>query len=147
YERFIDRHSSERKTLIASRLIVVLLGLFAVLQASQFESVLQASLYAYTVYGAAVTPAVMAVFFWRRSTTAGAISSIILGTIVTIGWQLLQQYGSEKIRSHSIVQIPSVYPALLVSVISLILVSLATQHTITKDAYRPDTRGSARKQA
>ena len=31
-------------------------GLFALLQATQFESVLKASLYAYTIYGAAVTP-------------------------------------------------------------------------------------------
>ena len=68
--------------MIVSRLIVILLGLFAVLQASQFDW-FKASLYAYTVYGAAVTPSVMAVFFWRRSTTAGAVSSIVLGTIVT----------------------------------------------------------------
>ena len=44
-----------------------------------FESILKAALYAYTVYGAAVTPAVMAVFFWKRANTAGAISSIIAG--------------------------------------------------------------------
>jgi solute:Na+ symporter, SSS family len=126
YGRFIDPHSSERKTLIVSRLIVILLGAFAVLQATQFESVLQASLYAYTVYGAAVTPTVMAVFFWRRSTTAGAISSIVLGTIVTISWELLQQYGPENIQL-SIGGIDAIYPALAMSVASLIVVSLATR--------------------
>jgi SSS family solute:Na+ symporter/sodium/proline symporter len=143
YGRFIDRNSSERKTLIVSRLIVILLGAFAVLQATQFESVLKAALYAYTVYGAAVTPAVMAVFFWRRSTAAGAVSSIVLGTIVTIAWQLLQNYGPQGIQS-SIVRIPAVYPALFVSVASLIVVSLLTPHTITKDAHRPNTREPAR---
>ncbi len=94
YQRFIDKNASPARIMIVSRLIVVFLGLFAVLQAAEFTSVLKASLYAYTVYGAAVTPSVMAVFFWRRSTTAGAISSIILGTIVTIAWQLFQNYGS-----------------------------------------------------
>ncbi|HEY2379957.1 MAG TPA: sodium:solute symporter family protein, partial [Terriglobia bacterium] len=143
YGRFIDRNSSERKTLIVSRLIVILLGAFAVLQATQFESVLKAALYAYTVYGAAVTPAVMAVFFWRRSTAAGAVSSIVLGTIVTIAWQLLQNYGPQGIQS-SIGRIDAVYPALFVSVASLIVVSLLTPHTITKDAHRPDTREPAR---
>jgi SSS family solute:Na+ symporter/sodium/proline symporter len=146
YGRFIDRNSSERKTLIVSRLIVIVLGAFAVLQATQFESVLQAALYAYTVYGAAVTPAVLAVFFWRRSTSAGAVSSIILGTIVTVAWELFQQYGSSSAKT-AIGGIDAVYPALLVSVLSLVVVSLRTQPTITKDDDRSHSRGSARQQA
>jgi SSS family solute:Na+ symporter/sodium/proline symporter len=111
--------------MVVSRLIVILLGLFAVLQASQFQSVLKASLYAYTVYGAAVTPSVMAVFFWRRSNTAGAISSIVLGTFVTVVWQLLQNFGPPAIQA-AIGKWDAVYPALIASVLSLILVSLFT---------------------
>jgi solute:Na+ symporter, SSS family len=125
YQRFIDKQATPARTMIVSRLIVVLLGLFAVLQASQFESILKASLYAYTIYGAAVTPSVMAVFFWRRSTTAGAISSIILGTIVTVGWQLLQKFGSTEIQT-AIAGVDAVYPALAASLLSLIFVSLLT---------------------
>jgi SSS family solute:Na+ symporter/sodium/proline symporter len=125
YERFINRKASQTRVLVISRIIVILLGIFAVLQATQFESVLQASLYAYTIYGAAVTPVVMAVFFWRRTTTAGAISSIVLGTVITIGWNLAQLKGPESLRLQ-IAGIDAVYPALLVSVASLILVSLAT---------------------
>jgi Na+/proline symporter len=114
YERFIDRKASQRRTLIVSRVLVVALGLFALLQATQFDSILKASLYAYTVYGAAVTPAVMAVFFWKRATTQGAVVSILLGTIVTVGWNLGQH------------DLDAVYPALGASVASLILVSLFT---------------------
>jgi len=125
YERFIDRNATERRLLIVSRLIVILLGCFAVLQATQFQSVLEASLYAYTVYGAAVTPAVMAIFFWRRTTTAGAIVSIILGTAITVGWELLQHFGPLAWQSR-LGEIDAVYPALLASTLSLILVSLAT---------------------
>ncbi len=125
YERFIDRNATQKRTLVVSRVLVVLLGLFAVLQATQFESVLKASLYAYTVYGAAVTPAVMAVFFWRRATTPGAIASIFLGTAMTIGWQIAQQYGSDWIH-HYVDGVDAVYPALFVSIGSLILVSLLT---------------------
>jgi SSS family solute:Na+ symporter len=125
YERFIDRNAPPGRILVVSRVIVVLLGLFAVLQATQFESVLQASLYAYTIYGAAVTPSVMAVFFWRRTTTAGAVSSILLGTVITVAWNQAQQYGSASVKS-AIGDIDAVYPALLLSVASLVLVSLAT---------------------
>ena len=126
YERFIDPTATERRTLIVSRGIVVFLGLFAVLQATQFESVLKASLYAYTVYGAAVTPAVMAVFFWPRANTAGAVTSILLGTVVTVGWELLQQYGSAGVQ-REIGGIDAIYPALTASVVSLAVVSLSTK--------------------
>jgi SSS family solute:Na+ symporter/sodium/proline symporter len=125
YQRFINKNASQLRIMIVSRVIVVLLGLFAVLQAAEFQSVLKASLYAYTIYGAAVTPSVMAVFFWRRSTTAGAISSIVFGTIVTVAWQLLQQYGPPAAQS-AIGGIDAVYPALAASVLSLVVVSLLT---------------------
>ncbi len=125
YERFIDPHATQRRKLLVSRIIVILLGIFAILQATQFQSVLKASLYAYTVYGTAVTPAVMAIFFWRRTTTAGAVSSILLGTIVTVGWQLLQQYGPDAVQKQ-IGNVDAVYPALAASMLSLVVVSLLT---------------------
>jgi SSS family solute:Na+ symporter/sodium/proline symporter len=112
YGRFINPEASERRKLVMSRVIVIVLGLFALLQATRFESVLKASLYAYTVYGAAVTPVVMAVFFWKRATTVAAITSIALGTAVTVGWNLAG------------FDLDAVYPALAASVISLIVVSL-----------------------
>jgi Na+/proline symporter len=115
YKRFIDPQAGERRTLFVSRAIVILLGVFALVQAAYFESILKAALYAYTVYGAAVTPAVMAVFFWKRANTAGAVSSIILGTAITVIWNIMQ-----------IQWLDAVYPALGVSVLALVLVSLAT---------------------
>jgi len=115
YQRFINPHASERKNLLVSRLVVVGLGIFALLQAAQFESILRAALYAYTVYGAAVTPAVMAVFFWKRTTTAGAICSIALGTVITVAWNLA-----------NVQWLDAVYPALAVSLLSLVVVSLLT---------------------
>ncbi len=114
YQRFIDPHASERRNLVVSRIVVVALGVYAVLQATHFESILSASLYAYTVYGAAVTPAVMAVFFWKRATTAGAVTSIALGTAVTVGWNLAHNPGGWD----------AIHPALAASVLSLVVVSL-----------------------
>ncbi len=137
YERFINKNATQQETLLVSRIVVVLLGIFAVLQATQFESVLKASLYAYTVYGAAVTPAVLAVFFWRRATTPGAIASISLGTIVTIAWQLAQQHGPGWAHAY-VDDIDAIYPALFTSVASLILISLTTSsvhHSEIQTAY------------
>ena len=99
---------------MVSRLTVVVLGLVALVQGAYFKSILAAALYAYTIYGAAVTPSVLAVFFWRRATKQGAVASIFLGTIVTIAWQWS---GSD---------IDAIYPALGASVASLVLVSFLT---------------------
>ncbi len=128
YQRFIRPDATGAHTLVVSRIIVVLLGVFAVLQATQFESILKASLYAYTVYGAAVTPSVMAVFFWPRATTAGALTSISSGTVVTVGWQIWQQHPAWP-GSAVIQDVDAIFPALFVSVVSLILVSLATANS------------------
>jgi SSS family solute:Na+ symporter/sodium/proline symporter len=136
YERFIDRHASQRRVLLVSRLVVVFLGMFALLQATQFESILRAALYAYTVYGAAVTPVVLAVFFWQRTTTPAAITSIAVGTVITIGWQLTQQYGGPSIQAR-IGTIDAVYPALTASVCCLIFVSLLTPVEKQKAALSP----------
>jgi solute:Na+ symporter, SSS family len=124
YSRFIDKRASERRTLLASRVIVILLGGFALLQATTFTSVLAASLYAYTVYGAAVTPVVLAVFFWRRTTTAGAIVSIVLGAAITIGWNAAHM--GDVMWPSIGTTVDAVYPALAASVLSLIVVSLLT---------------------
>jgi Na+/proline symporter len=113
YGRFINPLASEKRRMVMSRLIVLFLGLFALLQATRFESILNAAVYAYTVYGAAVTPAVMAVFFWRRATTAGAIVSIVLGAALTVGLNL---------AGYDL----AIYPALGASLLSLLLVSLLT---------------------
>lgn len=121
YKRFVRPNAGEKQTLIVSRLLVVGLGVFALLQGAYFESILKAALYAYTVYGAAVTPAVVAVFFWKRANAAGAVSSIVAGTLITVVWNVL---GVEIVDA--------VYPALAVSLLALIGVSLATPPPATQ---------------
>jgi len=117
YGRFLRPGAGEREILVVSRLVVVLLGAFALIQGAYLESILRASLYAYTVYGAAVTPAVMAVFFWKRANTAGAVSSIVLGTVLTIVWNIVPGWKE---------WVEPVYPALIASLVSLVAVSLLT---------------------
>ncbi len=117
YERFIDRNVSERKSLIVSRIIVVGLGILALVLGTQFESILEAALFAYTIYGAAITPAVLAVFFWKRTTTPAAMASIFSGTVTALAW---------KLGSVQLLGLDAIYPALAVSVLCLVGVSLAS---------------------
>jgi SSS family solute:Na+ symporter len=99
------------------------------LQAARFESILEAALYAYTIYSAAITPVVMAAFFWKRATAQGAVVSILLGTVLTIFWkiqQLLLAQHKPTLLPESWLQHDAIYPALMISLVSLIAISLLT---------------------
>jgi SSS family solute:Na+ symporter len=116
YQRFINPDLPQKKMVLYSRIVVVLLGLFAFMQVQFFEKVLEMAIYAYTMYGVGITPAIMAAFFWKRATAAGGVSSIAGGMVVTIVWEVLSQP----------FDVPTVYPALGLSLFCLVFVSLAT---------------------
>ncbi|MBD3404132.1 sodium:solute symporter family protein, partial [candidate division GN15 bacterium] len=84
YQRFIDPDISQPRMLMLLRVVVVLLGVIAFVQLRFFETVLEMALYAYTMYGVAITPALLASFFWRRATVAGGVTSIAAGMIITL---------------------------------------------------------------
>jgi len=109
------KRSSDRSLVLMSRIVVVLLGLLALAQSFQL-SILHTAVYAYDVYGAGITPAVVAAFFWKRTTTAGGLSSIAAGTVVAVVWKV---FSLDPIA-------PMIFPALAASLISLVGVSLMT---------------------
>lgn len=124
YARYIDRDSSNKRILIVSRLVVVLLGIWALYQAIAAKSVLEKMLYAYTIYAAALTPAILAAFYSRKATAAGAVSCIATGTVITVMWDLplVKHLLPGFIANHD-----AIFPALALSVLSLVVVSLFTK--------------------
>jgi Na+/proline symporter len=129
YTRFLNRNASNRNILMVSRLLVVLLGIFALLQGAVWTSILAMALYAYTIYSAAITPVVMGTFFSKRATGAAAVVSILLGTAVTVFWnveQILEQRGRLTLIPGSWLQHDAVFPAVAVSVLALVGVSWLT---------------------
>ncbi len=124
FVRYLKPAASDREVLLVSRVMVVLLGVWAFLQSLGTESVLKKSLYAYTIYSAALTPVILAAFFWRRATTAGAVASIAAGTVVTVAWDAAWVH---RELPSVIAQRDAIVPALIMSVIALVLVSLATK--------------------
>jgi SSS family solute:Na+ symporter/sodium/proline symporter len=122
FVRYIRPEASNGEVLLVSRVMVVLLGCWALLQALQITSVLKMSLYAYTIYSAALTPVILAAFFWRRATAAGAVSSIAAGTVVTVGWQYLTPHLPKVLADRD-----AILPALLASLLGLFVISLMTK--------------------
>lgn len=121
YTRFINKEASNKQILLVSRLIVVGLGLWALIQGAYTESILEKALYAYTIYSAAITPVVMGAFFSKRVTAAAAVISIAAGTFVTVFWDL-----GGKLMPPGLAEREPIIPALIVSLICLIVVSLFT---------------------
>jgi SSS family solute:Na+ symporter/sodium/proline symporter len=121
WARFVSPAAADSLALL--RAVVVALGLVAWLQLRFFQSVLEAALYAYTMYGAGVTPAVLAAFLWKRATPAGGIASIAAGMSVTLLWEGLRRAGA---LPEAAAGLDTIFPALGASVLTLVAVSLAT---------------------
>jgi SSS family solute:Na+ symporter/sodium/proline symporter len=121
YQRFINPKLSEKKTLWILRLVVLILGFLAFVLIQFYPRILNAAYAAYTVYGAAITPALMATFFWKRATVTGGVWSIAGGTVVTVFWEVIGRINGV---GHFL-DIPAIYPALATSILLLVVVSLA----------------------
>jgi Na+/proline symporter len=125
FVRYISPDASNKRVLLVSRLVVVLLGVWALWQAMHTESVLQKAIYAYTIYSAALTPVILAAFYSRRANAAGAATAIGAGTFITVFWD------TAFVRAHVPVWAAdsnfAIFPALLVSVLALVVVSAVTK--------------------
>jgi SSS family solute:Na+ symporter/sodium/proline symporter len=122
FVRYIKRDGSNKQVLLVSRLMVVALGIWALWQSLGTTSVLKKSLYAYTIYSAALTPVILAAFFWKRATAKGAVASIATGTVVTVCWEYMTPHLPAAIGARD-----AILPALVASLICLFIVSLATK--------------------
>jgi SSS family solute:Na+ symporter len=121
YQRFINPDLPDKKMILLSRIVVVVLGAIAFALIRFFPTILEAAYAAYTVYGAGITPALIAVFFWKRATAAGGVSSILGGLSITVVWEIVN-----KIQGGLPFGIPTIYPALIGSLALLIIVSLSS---------------------
>ncbi|MHC4086591.1 MAG: sodium:solute symporter family protein [Planctomycetota bacterium] len=127
YLNHINSKASEKRIVFMSRLMVLTFGIIAWLVSRVFSestTVFEKALYAFTVYGSAITPCLVAALFWKRATKVGAISSILAGTITTLLWE-------EVIKGHlpaEMAKLDAVLPAITLSVICLVVVSLCTNN-------------------
>jgi SSS family solute:Na+ symporter/sodium/proline symporter len=131
YQRFVNPDLPDKQMILFSRVVVVVLGAISFSLISFFPRILDAAYAAYTVYGAGITPALIAVFFWKRATVQGGVLSILGGLSVTVIWEVLN-----KIQGQLPLGMPAVYPALLCSLVLLFGVSLLTPKP-SEDKWKP----------
>ncbi|WP_302806379.1 sodium:solute symporter family protein [Cloacibacillus porcorum] len=117
YTKVINPHASEKEQMWATRMFIAGAGILAYVILQFYPSILAVQYMSYTISGCAITPAVVSVLVWPRVTKFGGIASMVCGTIATVIWEVLKYpYG-----------IQTIYIALPVSIVVLILGSVCTQ--------------------
>jgi SSS family solute:Na+ symporter/sodium/proline symporter len=133
YERFINPEATDKQKLNIQRAFIVVFGAVGLVLLTQFQTVLTMALYAYSLVGASLTPALLACFLWKRVTPAGGVACLAggLGTIVTliilglVGLDFTLTLGGTEFDFASSDYI--VIPGVITSVGLLIVVSLLTK--------------------
>jgi SSS family solute:Na+ symporter len=120
YRSLSRRKHDQQRELLLTRVAIIVLGVLAFAIGELFPSVLEIQVFSYTMYGAVVTPSLLAIFLWRRATAAGSIASIVTGIVATVSWEFVL----DKPYDWN-----SVLVSLPLAVIALVAVSLATKPT------------------
>jgi len=93
YQRFLNPDASERQMLVVQRLAIAAFGVLALLLITQFDTILAMALYAYSLVGASLTPALLAAFLWRRVTVAGGVACLAGGLFTLVGIAVASRLG------------------------------------------------------
>lgn len=112
------RGDETRRMLMLTRVTIVVVGVVAYGIAKLFPNVLEIQVFAYTMYGAVITPCLLAVFLTTRVTPAGAVASMLTGITMTVLWE----FGLDKPYDWN-----SVLVSLPLAIAALALVSLFTK--------------------
>lgn len=128
YQRFINKEAKQSTMVALQKVFVVILGVVAFFLAMKMQSVLDMAMFAYTIYGVSITPALLAALTWKRVTKAGGLASIISGTVACLFLRIMAEVLPERLTPDGDPWgIPLIYPALVISISALIFVSLATK--------------------
>ena len=95
--RFINKEATDKQKLMFLRVSAFVMAFLAYILGAFFPDILSVQMYAYSMYGASITPALLCALFSRNVTKAGGIAGIIGGGIATIVWEvaLKSPYGSK----------------------------------------------------
>jgi SSS family solute:Na+ symporter/sodium/proline symporter len=146
YQRFLKPEATQKQVIAFQRTMIVVLALVALAITTQFENILDMALYAYTMVGAAVTPALLAAFLWRRITPLAGTLSVAAGMVATVVFALLARFGGIESLNLGFVQLPLeydyiIYPAGIASILCLLVVSLFGPPT-PEEKWRPFQPGA-----
>lgn len=134
FEKYLFKNLSSKKKILLQRFSILILGVFAYLIITQFQTILEMAFISYTMIGASLAPALIATFFWKRVTKQGGVASIASGMISVVLISVLNKVFEENPIDLGFMSFPFntdliAIPALIISLSTLIIVSLLTKPT------------------
>jgi solute:Na+ symporter, SSS family len=115
YHRFVNPMAGDRELVRLTRALIVALGIVGVVAGNFFPTILAMSLWAYTMYGAGVTPALLAALVWPRVAREAGVASIAVGMATTVIWEI-----AALVSGAHPLGIQTIYPALAASIATLV---------------------------
>jgi SSS family solute:Na+ symporter/sodium/proline symporter len=115
YQRFVQPAATDRQLLLFTRSLVLTLGLLAFAIGNFFPTILSMALWAYTMYGAGVTPALLAALIWPRVAREAGVASIAVGMATTLIWEI-----AALSTGGYPMGLQTIYPALIASITTLV---------------------------
>jgi SSS family solute:Na+ symporter/sodium/proline symporter len=122
YLVYVNPKANDKQILLLTRVLVLAVAILGFVALRFFSTILAMALWAYTMIGAGITPALLAAFVWPRVTRAGGVASILTGMATTIAWEVI----ARSRGGAYLYGLPTVYPAVTLAVIALVVVSLMT---------------------
>ena len=128
YKGVLNKNASEKQLMRVSRFSVILVLVIAVLSAIWVPVLVPLWVLAQAIVMAGLFVTVMAAWFWKRSTTSGAFAATVGGGIAAIIWAVYT-WVTTGAPGTLIFGLHCVHVGLIVSLVCMIVVSLATQHS------------------
>jgi solute:Na+ symporter, SSS family len=123
YQRFVNPAATDSQLLLFTRSLIVVLGLLAFAAGNFFPTILAMALWAYTMYGAGVTPALLAALVWPRVTRDAGVASIAVGMVTTLIWEI-----AGLVNGSYPMGLQTIYPALVASIATLVVGSRVSRN-------------------
>ncbi len=139
-DRFFNLEFNDRQKVVIGKSAAFTIGLIAIILGIVFKGMNVSYLvgWAFAVAASANLPAILMLLFWKKTTAAGIIASIIVGIVASIGIILLSpdmyvRYGLSKEMAPIPFNQPGIF-SIPLSFLTLIVVSMFTQKKAVQTA-------------
>lgn len=121
YQKIIDKKATDENVMNLSKVVTVLIGIIVIcFGVFQPGSIFEINLFAFSGMAIFVVPILFGMY-WKKSTVAGAVSSVVVGVIALLVFTLVP---SVKELAHGF---HALFPATILGSVTMLIVSSMTQ--------------------
>lgn len=121
YQKIINKKADDNSVMKLSKVVTVLIGVVVIcFGVFQPGSIFEINLFAFSGMAIFVVPVLFGMY-WKKSTAAGAIASIVVGVIALLAFTLVPEVKALAFGFHAL------FPATILGSVTMIIISLLTQ--------------------